>query len=295
MLIATENHWLKAQNTPEFQYTLYVEDARGKKDSVVLGYDRTETRATINPNFGEVDIKNRPFDSTLEVRATDAADRFAIKFHSKKAIAFYEGVCPQNASSSIITLLIRAKYYPIKFSWNKAAFTDLCRSRSLLLNSESYFALDIPPTRGIDSLYSVTYLKNQSEKVEKFDRRTPSGQPNPIYHYVFLAPTNDGRNDTIWTYSVVFRSEFINKVDENSAKQVKSYPNPTREFLNLEFSDSETGNIQIFDLTGRNVKTLKVESTNQLQIDVHDLTVGMYFLQFKTAAGKTYVSKFIKS
>ena len=156
------------------------------------------------------------------MRAADARNRFSIKFHSKKVITFFEGDCSEIAVSSRITLMIRAKYYPIKFSWNKSLFTDLCRSRSIMLNSESYFAIDIPTTRGTDSVYSVTYLKNQSEKVEKFERRTPGGQPNPAYHYVFLAPTNDGRNDTIWTYAMVFRSELLNKVDESIAQALSS-------------------------------------------------------------------------
>ncbi len=286
---------LIAQTVPEFQYTLYVEDSQGRKDSVVLGYDRTATYAALESRFGEVDIKQLPFDSILEMRATEAQNRFNIKFHSKKAIAQYEGICPENASSNIITLLIRAKYYPIKFSWNKNLFTDPCRSQSLLLTTESYFAIDPIAQSGADSVYSVTRLNNQSEKIEKFERRTPGGQPNPTFHYVFLAPVNNGRNDTIWTYSTVFRSALINKIDENAIKQIKSYPNPCFESLNLEFSDYEAGKIDIFDLAGRNIKYIKIEASNQLKIDVRDLNTGMYFLHFKTTNGKTYVSKFIKS
>ncbi len=295
LILSIDNQLFMAQNVPEFQYSLYVEDARGKKDSIILGYDRTAAYATLESRFGEIDIKQNPFDSLLEMRATEATNRFNIKYHSKKVIAKFEGICPDNASSSIITLLIRAKYYPIKFSWNKALFTDPCRGQSILLNSEAYFAIDPPFERGADSIYSVTYMKNQMDKVEKFERRTPSGQPNPFYHYIFLAPTNNGQNDTIWTYSTVFRSDLINKVTELNYQKINIYPNPSLDFINLDFIDYETGHIEIYDLAGRNIKTIKVESSIQLKIDVHDFNVGMYFLQFKAGDGKTYISKFVKS
>lgn len=292
-----EIQWTFAQRQPEFQYTLFVEDARGKKDSVVLGYDRTEARLTLDSIFGEIDIKNRPFDSILELRATEARNRFDIKFHSKKIITFFEGICPENASSSNITLLIRAKYYPIKFSWNKNLFVDNCRSKSILVSSENYYIAEPPVNRNeIDSQYGTAYLHNQSEKVETFNRfYLPNGQVNPYFYYTFTAPTNAGRNDTIWTYAMSFRSEFINPTHEIPIYNLVSYPNPCYESLNIALSDYETGKMEIYDLTGRHIQSLKVESSNQLKIDVHDLNIGMYFLQFKTTKGKTYICKFVKS
>ena len=110
LVFVIENQWLLAQSQPEFQYTLYVEDARGKKDSIILGYDRSVGFLSLDTNFGEVDIQNRPFDSIFEVRATELRNIFnTIRFQSKKVIAQFQGDCSQIAVSSNITLLIRAK------------------------------------------------------------------------------------------------------------------------------------------------------------------------------------------
>lgn len=44
-----------SQLQAEFQYTLVVEDARGKKDSVVIGYDQRAQSFKLDIVFGEVD------------------------------------------------------------------------------------------------------------------------------------------------------------------------------------------------------------------------------------------------
>ena len=161
---------LHAQLQAEFQYTLFVEDARGKKDSVILGYDRRVKQIGLNADFGEVDIISRPFDSVLDVRASVANNRFSVNYHSKKAISQFDGTCTYIAVSAVTTLLIRAKYYPIKFTWNSNAFEDICRRRSQLVSNEYYFQVDprIGTQQQTDSLFSVAYLQKTSNKIEKF-------------------------------------------------------------------------------------------------------------------------------
>ncbi|MBL7814840.1 MAG: T9SS type A sorting domain-containing protein, partial [Saprospiraceae bacterium] len=56
-----------------------------------------------------------------------------------------------------------------------------------------------------------------------------------------------------------------------------------------------TGQVAIYNLAGRQIRTHKIAAIDRVQIDVHDLNTGMYFLKFTTVGGKVYVSKFIKS
>jgi hypothetical protein len=292
LFLSFEN--LQAQQ-PEFQYTLFVEDARGNKDSVVLGYDNASTQYTPSSAFGEIDIKSRPFDSIFEVRATKASSRFSVDFHSKKIIAHTElcTICtPNSGASSIITLLIRAKYYPIKFKWTKLPTQ---KSGSFLVSSEVYFTYPPSLTGYADSLYKTAYLTKQMEKVESFERRYPNGQPDPAFYYAFTAPISGGRTDTIWTYSTVFRFEKGVATFEKQEQALSGFPNPCFEELTLELPNYETGQIEVFDIMGRKVKAIKVESINQIKIDVKDLNHGLYLLKFKTNKEKVYVSKFVKS
>jgi hypothetical protein len=281
----------------EFQYTLVVEDARGKKDSVVLGYDRRSKQLMIDTAFGEFDIQNRPFDSVLEIRASEARNRFSVNYHSKRVVTYFEGDCAGIAVSSVATLLIRAKYYPIKFTWNSGIFTDKCRNRSVLVSNENYFQVEpgVNTQQQTDSLFSVAYLQRTSSKIEKFNKYTPGGQPNPYYYTSFLMPTNAGRNDTVWTYANVFQSGIIIPTKENVIQEIRSFPNPSFDELTVEIPNYEAGQIDVFDIMGRKVKSIKVESINQFKMDVKDLNHGLYLLKFKTNTEKIYVSKFVKS
>ena len=78
---------------------------------------------------------------------------------------------------------------------------------------------------------------------------------------------------------------------------LKIYPNPTTNILNIEFSttDIEKVKFDIFDLNGRLIKTASQENSNQVnqQINVESLQTGTYILVINT--GKyTSTHKFIK-
>lgn len=78
---------------------------------------------------------------------------------------------------------------------------------------------------------------------------------------------------------------------------LKIYPNPTTNILNVEFSatDIEKVKFDIFDLNGRLIKTVSQENSNQInqQINVESLQTGTYILVINT--GKyTSTHKFIK-
>lgn len=81
----------------------------------------------------------------------------------------------------------------------------------------------------------------------------------------------------------------------------KLMPNPAKEKTSLSFEmiESEEVNISIFDINGRQVKTIL---NNQLlsvgkykfSIDVNEFAYGSYFVQIKTKAGSEVVRKLVK-
>lgn len=84
---------------------------------------------------------------------------------------------------------------------------------------------------------------------------------------------------------------------EATLDNLKIYPNPTTNILNIEFSttDIEKVKFDIFDLNGRLIKTVSQENSSQVnqQINVESLQTGTYILVINT--GKfTSTHKFIK-
>lgn len=77
---------------------------------------------------------------------------------------------------------------------------------------------------------------------------------------------------------------------------LKVYPNPAKDLLNIEFTSENTGKTKfdIFNLNGRLVKTVNLESIhNHYQINIQDLASGAYILIINNEGGSNS-HKFIK-
>ena len=73
------------------------------------------------------------------------------------------------------------------------------------------------------------------------------------------------------------------------------YPNPTNNVLNLSVKNGLTINeISLVDINGRTVKSIQTGFNSEMEIDVLDLTSGVYMLNVKTDEGVA-TTKFIKS
>jgi bacillolysin len=74
-------------------------------------------------------------------------------------------------------------------------------------------------------------------------------------------------------------------------KNIRLYPNPVSENLNLEFTTEKTGEaqLQVFDLVGRQVLSEKIQAfsgKNQRQLGMSNLPGGQYFLRLNLPDGQ---------
>ncbi|RZJ67843.1 MAG: T9SS type A sorting domain-containing protein [Flavobacterium sp.] len=76
-----------------------------------------------------------------------------------------------------------------------------------------------------------------------------------------------------------------------SVSTVQLFPNPTNGFVNVSAS-SEISAINIFDISGRLVKTLAANSS-EIQIDLNGFTSGIYLLDIKSINGSS-IQKVVK-
>lgn len=88
-------------------------------------------------------------------------------------------------------------------------------------------------------------------------------------------------------------SDMLSSIITNRGQAVRFnvYPNPVNTELFLEIPISSEFNIDIFNMYGKLVYKTK---TNALNIDVSQLSSGMYFIQLTDKQKRTYVSRFIK-
>lgn len=94
--------------------------------------------------------------------------------------------------------------------------------------------------------------------------------------------------DTVTFTSVLSNNDFI-------ASSVSVYPNPANSIINLASSSEVVfTSVQINDLNGRTVKSVKLDNVNDAQINISDLASGVYMMNISSDQGSA-VKKIIKN
>lgn len=82
-----------------------------------------------------------------------------------------------------------------------------------------------------------------------------------------------------------------------SKLNIRLYPNPTKDLLNIHFGNSGTYHLTIFNTLGQSVWAQKVKVSNNdftKEIDLKNLKSGVYLLHLTTMNGEIFVEKFVK-
>ncbi|WP_027377945.1 T9SS type A sorting domain-containing protein [Kaistella palustris] len=79
-------------------------------------------------------------------------------------------------------------------------------------------------------------------------------------------------------------------VNENPAAAIRVYPNPAHEFINIS-CPTDIRTVEIYNSAGQKLLNM---SGNQKQVDVRQLTAGIYIIKITTGNGKAFSTKIIK-
>ena len=79
--------------------------------------------------------------------------------------------------------------------------------------------------------------------------------------------------------SVILETIDVKSITKNS--EVNIYPNPAYDRLNIDFINASSGEVLIYDISGKLIKSLKLDSTANT-ITVTDLTAGVYSIKVST-------------
>jgi glucose/arabinose dehydrogenase len=82
-------------------------------------------------------------------------------------------------------------------------------------------------------------------------------------------------------------------IDTNEMQNVVLYPNPAREFVNLNFENLNISEVSIIDLNGNFINTFENLNNKNLQIDVSNYSSGVYFVKLTNANGQSSYKKLL--
>ena len=255
-------------NAQQFSFNLYLTDSYGHSDTLIVGYDANATDS-IDQQFGEVDIVNKPWDTVFESRIsplsqyTGPVKNYTPPYQSKKQILKYNPQPPYTPFSSQYSNSVFIEVYSalgrsFVLHWNPVVFADSGRMRS------AFFF--------INGINIPRYVANSDSLIFK-DWYSDSS------YYL-------KNNDTIWLLGFSFFSYSEVGIDDNSLQQTKNisvYPNPANDQVNIRINDwtsAKTG-VKIFDVRGSLIFEKQFINQNEFRIDIADLQKGVYILRIK--------------
>jgi hypothetical protein len=120
------------------------------------------------------------------------------------------------------------------------------------------------------------------------------GAGNPLADALMGANDPSKAFADLWFYSnpvfvVAYKNAEFKSTEEESNTELSQnrsnitiYPNPASDVINIENQSMELLNISVFDLSGKQVKSLD-SSSNQVSVKIDDLSKGVYLVTVKSA------------
>jgi hypothetical protein len=299
-----------AQQTAMFETTLYVKDAVGNIDSVIIGFDTT-ANYTFNPQFGEVDI-DAPFDSILDVQAMHGNETPFANSHlwneahrSKKIISWCERFVNVPCYAVLdIYVFVKAKYHPLTFYWDKEYIHDyaICQQGAFITHDYLWALTDIY-TWSPGDMAACLSLRDSFV----VDLSSP-----PTYFCPQIFPPFTGTNDTIYGVSVVLSGspghspcyDILIDTDEPipphkpHAPPLVIYPNPARSSVQVMLPEGlgQVDRVWVFDQLGRTVSATVIPEFGGFHLDVQHLPPGVYGIEVQSVQHLTRrVGQFIRT
>ena len=103
-----------------------------------------------------------------------------------------------------------------------------------------------------------------------------------------------GNNSTTCSFEITVDSTLGNADAEFTASRVVLYPNPSSDTVFIKTTNIPLIDAQIYDLSGRLIKTINFEHTQDYKIDVSNLETAQYFLNLNSERGSVF-KRFVKN
>lgn len=120
---------------------------------------------------------------------------------------------------------------------------------------------------------------------------TSSNNPNSAVGVSMVSgfPINGNKMGTI---TFTYKSSTLSVEEVNALGTIKIFPNPSQGNVTISNALSiET--VEIYNILGSLVKSVKVENTPKIELDLNDLSQGMYLVKLKDISGNTKTQKLI--
>lgn len=114
---------------------------------------------------------------------------------------------------------------------------------------------------------------------EFIDKEVKFYKVSGAQHEWLFTPNNDiSYTKEIWNFLRKHQIGTAGVTTKIKQSKITVAPNPANEYFNVTFKENTTGNILLFDISGKCVRSVNINSTTQ-KIDVRGLEKGIYILK----------------
>lgn len=156
------------------------------------------------------------------------------------------------------------------------------------------YRVHLSPTGGSAVANFTTLLQDVNNELNTGNYRTLALSPSLAGTSFRIAFQNDGNDQYVMFLDNISITGTLSN-DEFFSSKFATYPNPVKDVLNITSSENIlVSNVSITDINGRTIQNTSIDNANEAQINVSNLTSGIYFLNIDSDAGKA-VKKFVKN
>jgi hypothetical protein len=149
------------------------------------------------------------------------------------------------------------------------------------------YRVHLSPTGGSQVPNFSTLLIDVNNELNTGNYRTQALSDNLAGTSFRIAFQNDGNDQYVmFLDNITVTATVTASAEDFFANNLKIYPNPTNGMINLSSTTTLINNVSVTDLNGRIVKSFNLSGISQTELNVSDLTSGMYFVSVETDLGK---------
>ena len=90
-----------------------------------------------------------------------------------------------------------------------------------------------------------------------------------------------------------FNTNLINSIYKNDEPEVDIFPNPTTKLININSNSSPILEVKIFNIHGQLIQDYPYVTTNSVNLNIENISKGLYFLQIKFMNGDSSTRKIV--
>jgi hypothetical protein len=255
-----------SSSAQEFSLRLIVEDAMGHSDTVYYGHG-SECTGLIDSDFGEIDLSDTPWDTTIDAR-------FVVEYPSvtqTKRLCTAVGIF-NDCYQSFERLAVATEHWPITVRWDSAYVADECQEVMGISCSDILWNGDYSCDNSVP--FQIVDFRNASSVL--FETAIPNGEPcyaiegvPQLARFIYFNFTPQG----------------VGIQEDDGLSSAHIWPNPTLGQLTIT-STKPLLTVAVMDMLGRVLLSEHDYGSNTMAIDLSHLPAGIYVVHAQTEAGR---------